>query len=551
MRLRLLVSEAVRSLGANISTTVAATMTVLIGMFLLGLFVALGTWALSLERPREEASCSSRSTSARTLRCGQRGARTTQMNDARSPPVGRSRASRRSASSRRRTRSRSCARSNPEMTQRPPVEPAPGRVRGDPEARRGRRQIAALANSPPLAGVEKICPPPPGRILEHGDREQCKQIAHRVLSVAKSLIVFLVAVIVLLAASTLLIANTIRLSIFSRRREIEVMKLVGATNWFVRGPFMLEGLLCGLGGRARRGASCSCSARSSFCRDPRSTQRLGRARHRLRPERADRRSARASSSAPPAPGSRSAVSSRSDAPGRQSPASRRRRDPAPRQAGRRRAVLRAGYAARARPQGRSASAAPATSPSSRKAAAARGSSACSAAARDRGRARGAAGRGGRAARLRALRPAASRRSRAASTCASSSRSRSTRRRRRTSTTRSRSRRGRRAPRLGAHRRRLRTSSRRHAARPRRGGARRSPSTCPGWSRRCCRPSSRTTSAACARTPTGSASRSRCRSTTGSPAGEPRFYRSVIRSRARLTYGARRRSSRARAAPTPE
>ncbi len=61
-------------------------------------------------------------------------------------------------------------------------------------------------------------------------------------------IVFLVAVIVLLIASVLLIANTIRLSIFSRRREIEVMKLVGATNWFVRGPFMLEGLLCGLGG---------------------------------------------------------------------------------------------------------------------------------------------------------------------------------------------------------------------------------------------------------------------------------------------------------------
>ena len=52
----------------------------------------------------------------------------------------------------------------------------------------------------------------------------------------------------LLVASTLLIANTIRLSIFARRREIEVMKLVGATNWFVRGPFMIEGLLGGLGG---------------------------------------------------------------------------------------------------------------------------------------------------------------------------------------------------------------------------------------------------------------------------------------------------------------
>jgi cell division transport system permease protein len=60
--------------------------------------------------------------------------------------------------------------------------------------------------------------------------------------------VFTLATLVLLVASILLISNTIRLSIFSRRREIEVMKLVGATNWFVRGPFMLEGLICGLGG---------------------------------------------------------------------------------------------------------------------------------------------------------------------------------------------------------------------------------------------------------------------------------------------------------------
>ena len=60
--------------------------------------------------------------------------------------------------------------------------------------------------------------------------------------------IFLIAVVILLISASLLIANTIRLSIFSRRREIEVMKLVGATNWFVRGPFMIEGLLCGLGG---------------------------------------------------------------------------------------------------------------------------------------------------------------------------------------------------------------------------------------------------------------------------------------------------------------
>jgi cell division transport system permease protein len=53
------------------------------------------------------------------------------------------------------------------------------------------------------------------------------------------------AAFVLFAAS-LLIFNSIRMAIFSRRREIEVMKLVGATNWFIRVPFMIEGLLQGL-----------------------------------------------------------------------------------------------------------------------------------------------------------------------------------------------------------------------------------------------------------------------------------------------------------------
>ena len=52
--------------------------------------------------------------------------------------------------------------------------------------------------------------------------------------------------IFLLAASALLILNTIRTAMFARRREIEVMKLVGATNWFIRVPFMVEGLIQGL-----------------------------------------------------------------------------------------------------------------------------------------------------------------------------------------------------------------------------------------------------------------------------------------------------------------
>ena len=56
--------------------------------------------------------------------------------------------------------------------------------------------------------------------------------------------------LLLLVASGLLILNTIRTAMFARRREIEVMKLVGATNWFIRIPFMLEGLVQGAIGGA-------------------------------------------------------------------------------------------------------------------------------------------------------------------------------------------------------------------------------------------------------------------------------------------------------------
>ncbi|MEI7593215.1 MAG: permease-like cell division protein FtsX [Actinomycetes bacterium] len=61
--------------------------------------------------------------------------------------------------------------------------------------------------------------------------------------------IFVVAA-VLLGAAILLVLNTIRMAMFARRREIEVMKLVGATNWFIRVPFMLEGLIQGIIGAA-------------------------------------------------------------------------------------------------------------------------------------------------------------------------------------------------------------------------------------------------------------------------------------------------------------
>lgn len=58
--------------------------------------------------------------------------------------------------------------------------------------------------------------------------------------------VFLSIAVVLLLSAAVLILNTIRMAIFARRREVSVMKLVGATNWFIRLPFMAEGLIQGL-----------------------------------------------------------------------------------------------------------------------------------------------------------------------------------------------------------------------------------------------------------------------------------------------------------------
>jgi len=61
-------------------------------------------------------------------------------------------------------------------------------------------------------------------------------------------VAFLTLAAILLVLAVLLIVNTIRMAIFSRRREVAVMKLVGATNWFIRVPFMTEGMIQGLAG---------------------------------------------------------------------------------------------------------------------------------------------------------------------------------------------------------------------------------------------------------------------------------------------------------------
>ena len=101
----------------------------------------------------------------------------------------------------------------------------------------------ALAPLSPSGGRTVIDP----AIAEVRNREEDTNkilSATRVVKLTMGLLALL-----LVAASVLLIANTIRLSLYSRRREVEVMKLVGATDWFIRWPFVLEGMLLGaLGG---------------------------------------------------------------------------------------------------------------------------------------------------------------------------------------------------------------------------------------------------------------------------------------------------------------
>jgi cell division transport system permease protein len=228
-RLKLLVSEAWRSLGANLSTTVAATMTVLIGMFLLGLFIALGTWTVSWSNHVKRQLVVKvyfypNATAADKNAVGMK----LEQDPYVKPDNGIKYVSKAEGLAIMKKR-------YPELVKNLTSNPLGDSLEVTPNKAENVDRLYASLTTPKPKGVE--------RVLDG------KQVSHRILQVAHVIEgVFTIATGILLVASVLLIANTIRLSIFSRRREIEVMKLVGATNWFVRGPFMLEGLFCGLAG---------------------------------------------------------------------------------------------------------------------------------------------------------------------------------------------------------------------------------------------------------------------------------------------------------------
>ena len=81
-------------------------------------------------------------------------------------------------------------------------------------------------------------------VEEIGDQREAAETIRAVTGAVQVVLGAITAM--LLLASVLLVANTIRLSIYARRREVEVMRLVGATNWFIRWPFIIEGMIVGL-----------------------------------------------------------------------------------------------------------------------------------------------------------------------------------------------------------------------------------------------------------------------------------------------------------------
>ena len=225
-------AEALRSIRANAAVSVAATVTVLIAVFILGAFIPSFLYVQSTVDSQKakvdiDAFISDSATvpqveGLRTqLVALQNGGQVREFtyvskDDALTELRGRLK--------------------DPSILEELPSNPLPAKFNikpADPDNAQG--IIDQIADSPAID---------PELGISYG-----KETADKLLSVARFIQwAGLALITILLVASILLIGNTIRLSIFARRREVEVMKLVGATNWFIRWPFVIEGVICGLAG---------------------------------------------------------------------------------------------------------------------------------------------------------------------------------------------------------------------------------------------------------------------------------------------------------------
>jgi cell division transport system permease protein len=232
MRLKLLISEAWRSLAANMSTTFAATVTVLVGMFILGLFIAVFTLTdsyanhvkhelvvrIDMKTSANKGGPATRAEESAVARMLQADPQVKKWSFV---PKAKALAE--------------MKKEVPTLVQELPYNPLPDAF------------VVTATNANLISSiVDKFTTPTPPGVQSVNGAKKLRSVVIRFAHVID--IVFLIGAIILVIASTLLIGNTIRLSIFTRRREVEVMRLVGATRWFIRWPFLIEGVVVGFMG---------------------------------------------------------------------------------------------------------------------------------------------------------------------------------------------------------------------------------------------------------------------------------------------------------------
>ncbi len=230
MNPRFFFAEALRSIRANAAVSIAATVTVLIAVFILGAFIPSFLYVQSTvdsQKARVDINVFVSDAATVTQVEGLRSNLTALQEQGQIASF--AYVSKDEALVKLRARL-----NDPSILEELPGNPLPASFEVKPtDPSRSDAIIAQLEDSPAIDSELGI---------SYG-----KETADRLLSVARFIQwAGLGLISILLVASILLIGNTIRLSIFARRREVEVMKLVGATNWFIRWPFVIEGVICGL-----------------------------------------------------------------------------------------------------------------------------------------------------------------------------------------------------------------------------------------------------------------------------------------------------------------
>jgi cell division transport system permease protein len=234
VRPRFFIAEALRSIRANAAVSVAATVTVLIAVFILGAFIPSFLYVQStVDSQKAKVDIDVFISDSASV---------TQVNGLQNQLMALKESGQitsfRYVSKDDALKELRARLKDPSILQELPSNPLPAKFNVKPaDPAQAQQIIDQISDSPAIDNELGV---------SYG-----KETADKLLSVAKFIQWAGLALIsILMVASILLIGNTIRLSIFARRREVEVMKLVGATNWFIRWPFVIEGIICGLVGAA-------------------------------------------------------------------------------------------------------------------------------------------------------------------------------------------------------------------------------------------------------------------------------------------------------------